>query len=275
MPGRYFTPMTDPSDISAADQSLESLRFAEDRRRFVLTTALLVTPTIAFMVSEVLTADQAAGRLAPLLMLRVAGFALAGLLILTVLRLRSRTHFGAVLMVGSFLAVALALAVHVLRPANSLSPFFFELFLLVCLYYIHPVRWRSQAVVAGTLTLGVFAMLALRSDWTLIVERHAIITIFLAANVLGIMSGQARAGAERREEEYVEREQGVRKILEETLLELRVLREILPICSHCRNVRDDRGVWSGLEDYVRRHTDSRFSHGICPDCARRHYSEVI
>lgn len=274
-PSRYFTPMTDPADVPAADQSLESLRFAEDRRRFVLTAALLVTPTIAFMVSEVLAAGNAAGRLAPLLMLRIAGFALAGLLILAVLRLRTRARLGTVLMVGSFLAVALALAVHALRPVDSLSPFFFELFLLVCLYQIHPVRWRSQAIAASALTLGVFVMLALRSDWTLTVERNAIITIFLAANVLGVVTGRARAGAERREEEYVEREQRVRKTLEETLLELRVLREILPICSHCRRVRDEHGAWAGLEEYIRRHTDSKFSHGICQDCAEQHLADVV
>ncbi|MBN1833216.1 MAG: GAF domain-containing protein [Deltaproteobacteria bacterium] len=61
--------------------------------------------------------------------------------------------------------------------------------------------------------------------------------------------------------------------LERAILEIRTLRSILPMCSHCRKVRDDKGVWSRLEAYVSTHTDTRFSHGLCPDCMRELYPE--
>lgn len=263
-----------PTDLPSAFESLQSLRFAADRRRFVLTVVLAVMPTAAYVVSDAILAMGDPRLASPLLLLRLGGFALAALLILAVLRLRDAGRFGIVLTLGSSLAAALTVAAHALRPANTLSPFFFDLFLLICLYWIHPARWRAQMFPAGLLTAGVFALLALHSDGTLIVERIAIVTTFAAANVLGVMTGRAREVAERREEEYVEQEHLARETLTETLLELRVLRAILPICSHCRRVRDEHGAWAGLEEYIRRHTDSEFSHGICPDCAEQHLADV-
>jgi PAS domain S-box-containing protein len=49
-------------------------------------------------------------------------------------------------------------------------------------------------------------------------------------------------------------------------VEVRHLQEILPICSYCRKIRGDESYWHEVEDYIARHTSSRFSHSICPAC---------
>lgn len=54
--------------------------------------------------------------------------------------------------------------------------------------------------------------------------------------------------------------------LQEALAEVKTLQKILPICAYCRKVRDDADYWHTVEEYIHRHTDSRFSHSICPDC---------
>lgn len=54
--------------------------------------------------------------------------------------------------------------------------------------------------------------------------------------------------------------------LQTALSEVKTLREILPICSYCRKIRDDGNYWHTVEDYVSKHTSSRFSHSICPSC---------
>ncbi len=56
---------------------------------------------------------------------------------------------------------------------------------------------------------------------------------------------------------------------EAALHEVKQLREILPMCSWCRKVRDDENFWSHVDDYLATHSDLRFSHGICPDCAAK------
>lgn len=65
----------------------------------------------------------------------------------------------------------------------------------------------------------------------------------------------------------------VRK-LEKSLREVKTLRGILPICSFCKKIRDDKGYWDQVEVYVTEHTDADFSHSICPDCMAKHYPDV-
>jgi len=62
--------------------------------------------------------------------------------------------------------------------------------------------------------------------------------------------------------------------LETALSEVRTLRGLLPICMHCKNIRDTEGQWVKVEAYVRSRTDARFSHGICPQCIAVHYPEI-
>jgi integral membrane sensor domain MASE1 len=57
--------------------------------------------------------------------------------------------------------------------------------------------------------------------------------------------------------------------LEQALGQVKRLQGLLPICAWCRKVRDDEDYWQSVEDYIVRHTDARFSHSICPDCAER------
>ena len=63
--------------------------------------------------------------------------------------------------------------------------------------------------------------------------------------------------------------------LRAALAEVKVLREILPICSYCKKIRDDQDFWLSVESYISRHTNTRFSHGICPECMTLHVEPQI
>ncbi len=56
------------------------------------------------------------------------------------------------------------------------------------------------------------------------------------------------------------------KELENALIQVKQLQGILPICSYCKNVRDDQNYWQEVETYVSKHTSAEFSHSVCPDC---------
>lgn len=59
--------------------------------------------------------------------------------------------------------------------------------------------------------------------------------------------------------------------LEKALSEVKSLSGIVPICMHCKNIRDDQGYWSLLEKYISEHSEAEFSHGICPKCMEERY----
>jgi hypothetical protein len=67
-----------------------------------------------------------------------------------------------------------------------------------------------------------------------------------------------------------EREKLLRE-LQKALAEVRELQDILPICSYCKNIRNDQNYWQSVEDYISHHTNTLFSHGICPTC----YENVV
>ena len=61
--------------------------------------------------------------------------------------------------------------------------------------------------------------------------------------------------------------------LELALHEVKRLRGLIPICSNCKKIRTDDGFWQQVDQYVSEHSETRFTHGLCPDCARRTYTE--
>jgi hypothetical protein len=62
--------------------------------------------------------------------------------------------------------------------------------------------------------------------------------------------------------------------LRRSLLEIRTLQGLLPICAQCKKIRDAEGTWQHLEVYIGDHSDARFSHGYCPECARKVLEEA-
>ncbi len=62
--------------------------------------------------------------------------------------------------------------------------------------------------------------------------------------------------------------------LEKRMNEIKTLRGMIPICATCKKIRDDRGYWKSVEEYISKHTDAAFTHGLCPDCAAKALSEL-
>jgi hypothetical protein len=60
----------------------------------------------------------------------------------------------------------------------------------------------------------------------------------------------------------------------EDITELTELRNILPICSHCKKIRNDQQYWEQVEAYLFKHTHLKFSHGLCPECAAELYPDL-
>jgi len=57
--------------------------------------------------------------------------------------------------------------------------------------------------------------------------------------------------------------------------EIKLLQGIIPICSYCKQIRDDKGAWSELENYIESHSEVQFSHGICDKCVEEHWGKEI
>ena len=63
--------------------------------------------------------------------------------------------------------------------------------------------------------------------------------------------------------------------LKEALAKVKTLSGLLPICSSCKKIRDDKGYWNQIETYIRQRSEADFTHGICPKCAKMLYPGLL
>ncbi len=82
------------------------------------------------------------------------------------------------------------------------------------------------------------------------------------------------------QEEIKRREQAEKELdkvierLKKTLSEVKTLQGLLPICAHCKKIRDDQGYWNQIEAYLQKKSGAKLSHGICPECAEKYYGHL-
>jgi len=65
-----------------------------------------------------------------------------------------------------------------------------------------------------------------------------------------------------------------RNKLQNAVAKIRTLSGMLPICSTCKKIRDDKGYWNQIELFIRDHSEAEFSHSLCPDCLKKHYPDM-
>ena len=95
---------------------------------------------------------------------------------------------------------------------------------------------------------------------------------FVAVIGYGVESSRYRfSGMLRREHEDLLEEKAN---LEKALKQIKTLHGLLPMCASCKKIRDDSGYWKQIEAYLHEHSDAKFSHGICPDCAKELYPDI-
>lgn len=63
--------------------------------------------------------------------------------------------------------------------------------------------------------------------------------------------------------------------LQSALENVKTLQGLIPICANCKKIRDDDGFWQQVEGYIQKHSDIKFTHGICPDCMAKLYPDFV
>lgn len=126
--------------------------------------------------------------------------------------------------------------------------------------------WSSSRRFTLTVTLaasiltvgGLLYPLYGAADWLAVTNRAlSLITIWVAAILVLLYM-------------RVEEERNVLvRQLQDALANIKTLRGLLPICAWCKKIRDDHGYWNQLETYIGAHSDAEFTHGLCPECAKK------
>jgi hypothetical protein len=75
--------------------------------------------------------------------------------------------------------------------------------------------------------------------------------------------------------QLLENEKELKKRVDESLAKIKILGGLIPICANCKKIRNDKGYWSQLEEYINEHSEATFSHGVCPECAEKLYGGYL
>jgi|WetSurMetagenome_2_1015567.scaffolds.fasta_scaffold15065_2 ligand-binding sensor domain-containing protein len=75
--------------------------------------------------------------------------------------------------------------------------------------------------------------------------------------------------------QLLRKEQELNIRIQEATANIKTLGTLLPICTNCKKIRDDKGYWDHLEGYIQEHSEATFSHGICPECAEKLYGKYF
>jgi YesN/AraC family two-component response regulator len=91
----------------------------------------------------------------------------------------------------------------------------------------------------------------------------------------GLKKCMATINGEKERQRHQQERDNLIAELQKALAAIKTLHGILPICSSCKKIRDDKGAWTQMEAYITEHTDAEFSHGICSECAQKLYPEYF
>lgn len=101
---------------------------------------------------------------------------------------------------------------------------------------------------------------------------YRIVALVVGVVILFLLFIQQREMNSRKKAEE-EREEVIKE-LREALSEVKQLSGLLPICANCKKIRDDKGYWNQIESYISKHSEAKFSHSICVECAKELYPDL-
>jgi hypothetical protein len=139
----------------------------------------------------------------------------------------------------------------------------------VSVFFLLPIvctAWFGGATAGGVVSMAaaalwfmINALIRLKLDMALLLLNAVINCLFYIFAVF--MTCFLKRG--------LEREKKLVRDLRESREKIRVLEGFIPICAWCKRIRTDSGYWIQLESYLREHTEADFTHGICPECAKK------
>jgi len=189
-------------------------------------------------------------------------------------KLVDESIFDILILVFILFLSGLVFYINISRPPDYLSHAIADIVVLLAVYFLLPNRFIYQIISASIFTAGnIIIIINFRSSHALL-GNNVIIASYLFINILGAVAARQGHSNKRAQFELYISERKLKEEIQIALDEIITLRGIIPICSYCKQIRDDQGYWNQLEGYIQKHSLAKFSHGICPNCSKELYPEI-
>jgi hypothetical protein len=157
---------------------------------------------------------------------------------------------------------------------GSIGMFFFAGVMVTNIFFRGRLRWLFLGAFVADVVL-LFTLDYLHPRWAIpfptALDRYLdLVTGFLVSAVACVLMLWVVVASHDEERQRLKE---LNERLQQHLDEIRTLQGLLPICSWCKKIRDDEGLWTQVEHYLAEHTDASFTHGMCPECGEKAIAE--
>lgn len=266
-------PLSDKLEVKKQEEPYRRYVLEADIRQTKIVVFIVLAATLFFISSDY----RFFGASSELLWLLIARFILIGYSITLLLRLNGTSTSQQIdVYLLSYMVILVLISVYIssTRPAGYISYILVSLLEICAFYLAFPLPVHLQIIPALLGTVANTLLLLIRRPQPDSLSKSAIIFCFLCANLIGIIASRRANYWKRQQFAMLIREKALRQELEQAIDEIKTLRGIIPICAYCKNVRPDPDSWQQIEEYVTMHTHAQFTHGICPDCAKKYFGEL-
>ncbi|MBL7647932.1 MAG: hypothetical protein JNK74_17255 [Candidatus Hydrogenedentes bacterium] len=169
---------------------------------------------------------------------------------------------------------AVVIFINSTRPPEYIQHAMLDVLILMTLYFLFPLPAPLHAIAPLAFSVGNLIMIFTVKTSVSSLETNVLVITYVLGNALGLYTARRMHRYRRSNFLALDQEKKLRRELEEAMRNLKLLQGMLPICAHCKKVRDDQGYWTQIEQYIHTHSEAEFTHGICPDCIKEHFGDV-
>jgi hypothetical protein len=245
---------------------------AGDRRQTIVGLILLCIPVIVFGYSDYMLFGNSA-QFHYLLVARSIAVLLAGFTLLFLIKSKNIFTKDTLVLSTLLFFACLQLYINLGRPSNYYQYTTFDILVVFALYTLIPNRYFFQIIAAASVSVFNIYVFTFHKN----LPSNLAITVFgfsyLFVNAIGLWISWNLHIYRRRQFATQLEQIATTEKLQLANSEIKTLQGILPLCSGCKKIRDDKGYWSQIDAYIEAHTDTQFSHGMCSKCVETLYGD--
>lgn len=207
--------------------------------------------------------------------LRICLSVLAGYLTVHAHRISNYLMLDRLVVTAVSIIILISVLINSSRPSDSIYYVFIDIVTLMLMYFILPVSFRTLLSLTFLFSMCNVVILTFNNPPTTNLLYWSIVLSYGVCNGFGMVFSRAIGSQKRIQFVVLKQEQKRYLELKENNENSERYTQLLSICSICKKVRDEEGYWDPIEHFLLKTLGIECSHGICPDCAQRHFSSYL
>jgi hypothetical protein len=247
--------------------------FSQDKKKITVLLLLMSLCNLAFTYSDFVLPDRK--WLASLLVLRLTTVVISLAVIGVCRKAASEKTIDNTMLAAMFLYSLFFSFCNITRPVDYYFYLLLDVVSILVFYLYIPIRLIFQIAAATFFTLSEWSLFFYLKESPGTGANLALGVSFVASNLIGFLAARSHHISSRKMFCSWITEKELREKYAEAISRIKTLSGLLPICASCKKIRDDKGYWNHIENYIREHSEAEFTHGLCPDCIKKLYPQLL